>query len=111
MADETRIYVNRETLEQKLSEFDAKLNHLNNLLSQYEQLKNEAKNVWGGEDENQAKAIAACDSAIQVVQQRIEASKEDKNSLMQLNDLAFSTQAEMGSQLDEAKSITDALLR
>ncbi len=110
MANDTRIYVNREVLNQKLSDFETDLNQLQDLLNDYESLKSRANTVWGDEDDNKAKAIAACDSAIKVVRQRIEDSKNDKNTLSQLSDLAFSTQDNLGKQIEEAKEITDNLL-
>lgn len=110
MADDTRIFINKEDFNSKLGVFEQKLTALNTLLSEYEQLRDNAKRVWGDADENQQKAIAACTSAINVVKKRIQQTENDRNVLRQLDELAFAKHTEFGQQLDEAKSITDALL-
>lgn len=110
MADDTRIFIDKQDFDGKLDRFDAELTRLQNLLEDYKALRDQAKRVWGDADENQQKAIAACTSAIQVVEKRIEQTKADQNALRQLNELAFNKQREFGADLDEAKRITDALL-
>ncbi|MBR3179232.1 MAG: hypothetical protein IKF49_06915 [Clostridia bacterium] len=111
MADDTRIYVDKQTFANQVSELDSRLNALNNLLREYEAKKEEARRVWGDEDENQRKAIALCESAIAVVQQKIDATKVNKEQLQNVSDEAFASQAEMGAALDESKSQIDALLQ
>lgn len=110
MADDTRIYIDKADFDAKLGNFDNELNKLTSLLENYKQLQTNAKRVWGDADENQAKALAACASAIAVVEKRIEQTKADRNALNSLNELAFNKQKEFGSDLEAAKSITDALL-
>ena len=111
MADDTRIYINREDFNDKIAAFDEKLTALKSLLEEYEQLRDDAKRVWGDADENQQKAIDACTSAIEVVKKRIEQTEHDRDVLKQLDEIAYQKQKEIGKQLDEAKSITDALLK
>ena len=110
MADDTRIYIDKADFTSKLETFEQKLNALNTLLAEYEALRDNAKRVWGDADANQQKAIEACTSAINVVKKRIQQTESDRNTLRQLDELAFTKQTEFGSQLDEAKRITDALL-
>lgn len=110
MADDTRIYIDKSEFNSKIDAFDGKLNDLKTLLTEYEALRDRAKRVWGDADENQQKAIDACTSAINVVKKRIEQTEADRNALKQLDELAFNKQAEFGSQIEEAKRFTDALL-
>lgn len=110
MADDTRIYIDKEDFNVKLDSFEQKLSALKNLLREYETLRDNAKRVWGDSDANQQKAIEACTSAINVVRKRIEQTESDRNTLKQLDQLAFSKQTEFGQQLDEARRFTDALL-
>ena len=111
MADDTRIFVDKQTFASQISELDTRLNALNNLLSQYEAKKDEARRVWGDEDENQRKAIALCESAIRVVRQKIDATKKNKEQLQNVSDEAFAAQSEMGAELLESKQQIDALLQ
>ena len=110
MADDTRIFIDKNDFNSKLDVFEQKLTALNGLLSEYEALRDNAKRVWGDADENQQKAIAACTSAIEVVKKRIQQTESDRNTLRQLDELAFTKQAEFGQQIEEAKRFTDALL-
>lgn len=111
MANDTRIYVKKEEFERQISELDSRLNSLKRLLDQYENKKEEAKRVWGEEDENQKKAIALCESAIKVVRQRIEATQNSKSALENVSNDAYAIQAEIGSKLDQSKVAVDALLK
>ena len=43
MADDTRIYVDKQTFANQVSELDSRLNALNNLLREYEAKKEEAR--------------------------------------------------------------------
>ncbi len=110
MADDTRIFIDKADFDGKLDAFEGKLTDLRRLLGEYETLRDNAKRVWGDQDENQQKAIEACTSAINVVKKRIEQTESDRTALKQLDELAFTKQAEFGQQLEEAKRITDALL-
>lgn len=111
MADNTRVFVDKETFNNQVSELEGKLNSLKQLLTQYEQKKEEARRVWGDDDENQRKAIQLCESAIKVVQQKIEATEKNKTQLQNVSDEAFAMQSEMGQSLDTARAAVDALLK
>ena len=111
MANDTRIYVKKEEFERQISELDSRLGSLKRLLDQYESKKEEARHVWGDEDENQKKAIALCESAIAVVKQKIEATQNSKNALQNVSSDAYAIQADIGAKLDESKAAVDALLK
>ena len=104
------LYVSKETFSNELAQLDAKLGSLNGLLAQYQAKKQQAAQVWGDEDENLAKAQQMCESAIRVVQKKIDETKASKDALQQILEGSQATQASMGAKLDDAKSMIDALL-
>ena len=109
MADDTRIYVNEQTFTTQINTMESGLNQLNSILGEYESLKDRARNVWGDEDENQRKAIEVCESAIQLVKQKIGETKNSKQQLENISQDAYRAQSDYGSKLDEAKAQIDAL--
>lgn len=111
MANDTRIYVKKEEFERQISELDGRLSSLKQLLTQYENKKEEARRVWGEEDENQKKAIALCESAIAVVKQKIEATQNSKSALENVSADAYAIQSDIGARLEESKAAVDALLK
>ncbi len=111
MADNTRIYVNKQEFERQVSELGNRLNSLKRLLDQYEAKKEEARRVWGDEDENQKKAIELCESAIKVVKQKIAETENSKNALENVSSDAYAIQADIGSKLDESRAQVEALLK
>ena len=111
MANETRIYVKKEEFERQIGELGNRLNSLKRLLDQYENKKEEARRVWGEEDENQKKAIALCESAIKVVKQKIAETENSKKALENVSADAYALQADIGTKLEESKAQIDALLK
>jgi chromosome segregation ATPase len=111
MASDTRIYVNKETFERQTGELNSKLNELKTLLGEYEQKKEEAKQVWGDEDENQKKALDLCESAINVVKRKISETVNTKTQLENVSSDAYASQEEMGRYLEDAKREIDALMK
>ena len=109
-AGDFKLYVSKPVFERELSQLDAKLGTLNGLLSEYQQKKEEARRVWGEEDENLAKAQRLCDVAIQAVNKKIKETQESKDALQNILNSAQAMQAEMGSQLDEATAQIQRLL-
>lgn len=105
------LYVSKEKFEGELQQLDAKLGSLNGLLAEYEAKRQQAAQVWGDQDENLAKAQALCDAAIKAVQKKIDETKTSKDALQSILSDAQTIQADMGSQLDEARATIESLLK
>ena len=109
-AGDFKLYVSKPVFEKELAQLEAKLGRLNGLLQEYQAKKEEARRVWGEEDENLAKAQHLCDVAIQAVQKKIKGTQESKNALQSILESAQAIQADMGSQLDQATAQIQRLL-
>ena len=107
---EFELYVSKEKFEQELSQLEAKLNSLNGLLGEYQAKREQARQVWGEEDENLAKAQHMCDTAIRAVEKKIDETKESKNALETILSESQSIQGSMGARLDEATSVIESLI-
>ena len=73
--------------------------------------KEEARSVWGEEDENQKKALDLCEAAIKVVKQKISETENSKNALENISNDAYALQADIGSKLDESRQQVESLLK
>ena len=109
MAD-FELYVSKEKFTQELNQLDAKLNSLNQLLQRYQELKNRSTRVWGDQDENLAKAQQACQTAIEVVNKKIEETRQSKEALQNVLQSAETVQSQIGSRLDDAQNKIQSLL-
>jgi predicted RNase H-like nuclease (RuvC/YqgF family) len=107
---DTRIYVNKETFQNEISTLGSKLDILKQLLDEYEAKKEEARRVWGDEDENQKKAIELCESAIKVVKKKIAETENSKGALENVSSDAYAIQEDIGNQLDDARRQVESLL-
>ncbi len=104
------LYVSRQKFEQELSQLDAKLGTLRGLLEEYTAKKEQARQVWGEEDENLAKAQHMCDVAIQAVNKKIQETQDSKNALQSILDSATEASGNIGTFLDEATQKIESLI-
>ena len=104
------LYVSKEKFQGELDALEGNLGRLNALLEQYQAKKEQARQVWGEEDENLAKAQRMCDTAIRAVSKKIEETKVSKEALQGILSSAQSVQADIGSMLDEATAKIESLI-
>lgn len=110
MAD-FELYVVPEKYEAEMSSLEQRISKLQALADQYAGKKEEARKVWGDQDENLAKALKMCDTAIAVVNQKIEAARGSYNTLREVYSTATDTQSNIGGRLDDAEAQIRQLLK
>ena len=111
MADSRfELYVSKDGFERELAELDGKLSKLNGPLTEYQQKKAEASRVWGEQDENLAKAQQMCDTAIRVVEKKIDETRQSKEALQSVLSSAEDFQSKMGQEIETQTEIIEKLL-
>jgi predicted RNase H-like nuclease (RuvC/YqgF family) len=104
------LYVSNEKFTQELSQLDSKLGSLRGLVEEYQAKKEQARQVWGEEDENLAKAQNMCEAAIQAVNKKIQETQQSKDALQNILSSAQEVSGNIGSFLDDATAKIQSLL-
>lgn len=111
MAGTFQLNIDPSEYQAQIDQLNTRINNLRNLASQYAGMKQQAENAWGTEDANLAKAQEVCDTAVRVIEQKIEGATQSMQAIQQILEAGDTLSAQSSSGLEAANAEIQSLLK
>ena len=111
MAGTFQLNIDPSAYQTQIDQLNTRINNLRNLASQYASMKQQAETAWGSEDPNLAKAQQVCDTAVRVINQKIEGSQQSLDAIQGILNAGETLSQQSGQGLDEANAEIERLLK
>lgn len=111
MAGNFQLNIDPSEYQAQIDQLNTRINNLRNLASQYSSMRQQAENAWGTEDPNLAKAQQVCDTAVKVINQKIDGATQSMQAIQGILEAGDTLSAQSSSGLDAANAEIESLLK